>query len=155
LIVRVVEQRDLRQRHDAGQDVVEVVSDTSRQRAERLQLLRLAQLFLQLAALPFGFALIGDVYSKHQQARLGAQLDRFDPQHHLPQLAGFGAKRHLVPAQVPVLVQQLQDFLTLGRVGINAKLERGALHHFRETEAANTQERLVDVDELAVGPEIE
>ena len=50
---------------DASQDVVEIVRDATRQRAQRLHFLRLQQLFLQLPALLLGVLLVGDVLVSH------------------------------------------------------------------------------------------
>ena len=76
---------------DAGQQVVEVVRDAAGERAERLHLLRLEQLELQLAAVGLGLVLRGDVLERAVDARgaaflqLGAAEDA-DP--HVPALDG-------------------------------------------------------------------
>ena len=47
-------------RNDDGEDVVEIMGDAAGERANRLQLLRLVQLFLHLALESLGLAALGD-----------------------------------------------------------------------------------------------
>ena len=68
---------------DGGEDVVEVVGDAARQRADRLELLRLAQLGLEIGALRLGALALGNVphearvHRPFAEPRLtGRQLDR-------------------------------------------------------------------------------
>src|SRR4051812_49975105 len=92
LVVRPLELRALGERHDSTQDVVEVVRDATRQRAQRFQSLRLTLLLRERTHLLFDTLALGDQLREHDQpADLSTRLAPRTQLPLQPLLAAIGA----------------------------------------------------------------
>ena len=107
-----VGERELRVPRDRGQQVVEVVCDSTREPPDRVELLRLTQILLEPCALGIGLDLRGDV-DHHAAQQLDLAVDDLDPDE-IAQPDGVA-----VSADHPVeqlVIHGLLDRLDAGRV---------------------------------------
>ncbi len=136
--------------HHAGQDVVEVVRDAARQVADRLHLLGLLQLRLELATPGIRLRAGRDVAAHVEHVRRAAVLDRHAAQFEVvpgavpPQQRGL---EHDLLARERARVQRPDGFGVGRRIGEHAV---GSDHRVARV-AAHRLVRRVDVDDAEVG----